>query len=100
MGLKKGMTNNATGRPKGTKNKISNDLRQSISDFLNLNFKTIETDFKKLNPRDRVKFYTDLLQFAVPKLQNTSLDIDFERMDEDQMDEIIERLKEVSNDEA
>ena len=100
MGLKKGMTNNATGRPKGTKNRISNDLRQSISDFLNLNFSTIKSDFEELTPKDRVKFYTDLLQFAVPKLQNTSLDIDFERMDEDQLDEIIERLKEVSNDEA
>lgn len=97
MGLKPGMTNNPTGRPKGGANKVSKELRESITNFLELNFTTLKSDFKKLSPKERVKSYTDLLQFAVPKLQSTSLDIDFERLDDDQLDEIIDRLKQAPN---
>ena len=100
MPFKKGTSGNIAGKPKGTTNKASNQLRELISGFLEDRFQDVVNDFKKLSPKERVKSYTDLLQFAVPKLQNTSLDVDFERLDEDQLDEIIERLKEVSNDEA
>ena len=34
MGLRKGQTNNAKGRPKGTQNKVNADLRSWITDLL------------------------------------------------------------------
>lgn len=95
MGLKKGQTNNPAGRPKGAKNKVGEELRETIAAFLEENFEKVKNDFKsrRLSVRDRLKFYTDLLPYAVPKLQATTLELtNFERLSEDQIDEIIERL--------
>ena len=72
-------------------------LRETITAFLENNFKKIEKDFEGLKPRERVKFYCDLLQYGVPKLQATSLDIDFETLTDGQLDYIIEGLKQSSN---
>ena len=71
MGLPKGKTNNIKGKPIGCTNKISYNLKETINDFLEKNFSKIENDFDKLQPRDRMKFYIDLLQYGVPKLQAT-----------------------------
>ena len=97
MGLKKGQTNNPAGKPPGTKNKINTELRTMISDFLNCQFETVKNDFHKLEVKDKLKFYTDLLQYGLPKLQATSLEIDFESLSEEQLDEIIQKVIERSN---
>ena len=48
MGLKPGMTNNKNGRPPGSQNKISSELRIKITGFLDTNFDVIVKDFEKL----------------------------------------------------
>jgi hypothetical protein len=80
------------GRPKGASNKVTKPLRQIISDFLSANFETIQTDFKKLPPRDRAKVYSDLLQYGIPKLSSSSMEIDFNKFSDDQLDEIIDKI--------
>ncbi len=99
MGLHKGMTNNPAGKPPGAKNKINAELRVMINDFLNNEFDTIKEDFKKLDPKDKLKFYTDLLNYGLPKLQATSLELDFEKMTESDLDLIIEGLIKKTNNE-
>ncbi len=76
MGLQKGYTNNPAGKPPGTKNKINAELREMISEFLNSEFETVKIDFQKLEAKDKLKFYTDLLQYGLPKLQATTFDTD------------------------
>ena len=98
MGLKKGMTNNPTGRPVGSKNKVSIELRENITEFLSENFNKVKEDFKKLSPKDRLTFYKDLLKFSVPQLQNTNLELGFERLPDDQLDVLINNLKSAIND--
>lgn len=93
MGFKKGQSGNPKGKPLGAKNKTSEKLRATISSFLELEFKTIQKDFKTLSPKERAKLYADLLPFAVPKLQAMSLEMDFGKMSEEQLDEIIDKLK-------
>ena len=93
MAFEKGKSGNPQGKPKGTKNKINADLRKRITDFLNGEFETITEDFRNLEPKDKLKFYTDILNYGLPKLQTTSLEVDFESMSEDQLDYIIEQLK-------
>lgn len=93
MAFKKGNSGNPAGKPKGAKNKVTLQLRELITQFLEERFETIVSDFKKLEPKERVKFYCDLLQFGLPKLQSTSTEIEFEKLTDEQLDEIIERLK-------
>ncbi len=92
MAFKKGKSGNEAGRPKGSKNKAGGQLRDMITDFLEQRFEDVVNDFEQLEPKDRIKVYTDLLQYGVPKLQAVSNSIEFEQLSDEQLDEIFERL--------
>ena len=96
MGLHKGVTNNPNGRPAGVPNKATKQIREMINDFLDQNFDNIVEAFYELQPREKVKFYIDLLQYGVPKLQATELKTDFEKLSDEQLDKIINELKIIS----
>ena len=89
----KGQTNNPNGRPKGIPNKVTTDLRQWITNFLEENREQIQEDWKALEPKDRIVLFEKLLKYALPTLQATSLTTDFERLTDEQLDTIIENLK-------
>ena len=92
MAFVKGLSGNPTGRPKGSRNKSGEGLRNLISDFLENRFESIVKDFEQLEPKDRLKVYTDLLQYGLPKLQSVSTATSFENLGEDQLNEIINTL--------
>lgn len=92
MAFKKGSSGNPNGRPPGSKNKTGVQLRQLITGFLEQRFEDVVNDFDQLEPKDRIKVYTDLLQYGLPKLQSVSNDINFDGMTDEQLDEIFERL--------
>lgn len=93
MPYTKGESGNPTGRPKGSPNKMSAQLRETITDFLEDNFEKVISDFEELTPRDRVKFYCDLLQYGLPRLQAVQVESEFERLSDEQLQEIIDNLK-------
>jgi hypothetical protein len=93
MPFRKGQSGNIKGRTKGTLNKVTKHLRESITSFLENNFERIESDFELLPPKDRVKFYCDLLQYGLPKLQTVQLETDFEHLTDLELDKIINELK-------
>ena len=92
MAFEKGQSGNPDGRPKGSANKNSAELRETIQNFLTANFSIVMDDFMTLKPKDRVKLYCDLLQYGLPKLQASSIDLGFEKLPDDQLDAIIHRL--------
>ena len=92
MGLRKGQTNNPGGRPKGTPNKVTIALRSRINDFLTDNWENLQNDFDKLEPKERLQFYEKLLQYGLPRLQNTQLTTDFEKLTDEQLDYMINNL--------
>lgn len=85
------------GRPKGAVNKTTGLLREMITDFLFENFEKVKKDFLKLQPKERAKLYCDLLPYRLPKLQATSIDFNLERLTDEQLNEIIEQLKNTAN---
>lgn len=97
MPFEKGISGNPEGRPKGVMNKTGSQLRETITAFLENNFEKVVIDFEGLKPKDRVKVYCDLLQYGLPRLQAIQLETDFERLPDDQLNLIIENLKQSAN---
>lgn len=93
MPFKKGKSGNPKGKPPGTKNKVNREIRQRINDFLDENFETIEDDLKALEPRERVRFYIELLQFGLPKLKAIELTNDPDAISEDDLNLILTMLE-------
>ncbi|MBM3403260.1 MAG: hypothetical protein FJY21_13330 [Bacteroidetes bacterium] len=82
------------GRPKGAKNKSPQLMRDRIQALFDNNFELIQEDLESLNPKDRLKFLTDLIPYLLPKLQTTTFSqkIDFQELNEDDLDILIERI--------
>lgn len=81
------------GRPKGSPNRITAELREWISLFINDNKGKIQEDFNSLSPRDRVLLFEKFLKYALPVLQTATLSTDFERMTDSELDKVINELK-------
>lgn len=75
MGLPKGRTNNINGRPKGTANKVTNELREKFTQLLEANFEKIQSDIDALEPKDRIKTILELSKFVLPTLKATDLSL-------------------------
>ena len=56
------------GRTLGTPNKTTKELRGAINQFISTNIDSIQTDFDKLEPKDRLKFIDRMLNYILPKL--------------------------------
>jgi hypothetical protein len=96
MPFEKGYSGNLNGRPPGIPNKVTMQLREMITDFLENNFEQVKRDFKRLPPKERARLYVDLLQYGLPKLQAMQIETEFDKLTDGQLDEIINRLINVS----
>lgn len=88
----KGNTNNPNGRPKGTPNKITADLRTFIAGVIDENREQIRKDLKALQPRERLIIIEKLTAYIVPKQQSVSAEVDVTRLSDDQVNQIINQL--------
>ena len=81
------------GRSKGTPNKIQYGLRDKIREFAESNFdKVIEAWEAIEDPKDKLKAYTDLCTYALPKLQAVQLDANIKK--ESDVEEDLKALSE------
>lgn len=58
------------GKPKGAVNKDVSDIRKRIKIFLDYETKHVLAVVKKMPDVDRVHFYLEMLQYAVPKMKS------------------------------
>ncbi|WP_084489977.1 hypothetical protein [Niabella ginsenosidivorans] len=91
-GRKKG-TPKTGGRIAGTPNKVTGNLREWITAFIENNRGQIQQDWLALEPKDRIVLFERLLKYSLPQLQATSLTTNFEQLTDEQLDIIIEQLK-------
>jgi hypothetical protein len=80
------------GRKPGSKNKANANLRQFLTDFLEMQKETLHEDYRSLTARERIKAFHDLLKYVVPSLQATALEIDYSKLTDQDLDYMLERL--------
>ena len=97
--MEKGKTNNPNGRPKGTPNKITQDMRQWLSTVIDKNRRQIERDLKALEPKERLQMLEKLMQYVIPKQQAVSAEVDFSTLTDDQLNTIVNQLTKDIDDE-
>ena len=97
MPFEKNKSGNPSGRPKGIANKSTSSLRDWITGFIDDNRQQMKEDWVALEPKDRIVLFEKLLRFALPTLQATTMDFGFDKLNEDQLDEIINRLTEAND---
>lgn len=67
--------NKATGRPKGSANKSTSQIREAYTNLLNDNLDQLKEDFKELEPKERIKLFLDMSKYIVPTLKATEMEI-------------------------
>ena len=61
------------GRKKGTPNKLNNNIKEWLNNFLLENKEQIENDFKLLQPKERLFLYEKLLAYIIPKSNSMNM---------------------------
>ena len=59
--MRKGKTNNPNGRPKGSPNKVTSDVKAFITDIIESNRETIVSDLQALEPYQRLTILERLM---------------------------------------
>lgn len=92
MGLKKGMTNNKSGRPKGTPNKTTTELKQWINILISNNIQQLTKDLKKMEPAERWRIVEKLMAYVIPKQQAVTAEIELNNLTDEQINMIINQI--------
>ena len=67
--MPKGITNNPNGRPQGTPNKITRELRDTLKKVIDGELAELPQTLKALAPLERTELIIKLLPYVLPKVQ-------------------------------
>ena len=62
-------------RLQGSKNKLSAEIKQRISDALNNTIENLDKDLNDLPTKERLELFTRLLPYILPKLKETEANL-------------------------
>ncbi|MGM0934034.1 MAG: hypothetical protein ACQEWD_11375 [Bacteroidota bacterium] len=65
--------NTLGGRKPGSKNKTTEEIRESFQELLENNLSKLQSDLDKLDPEERLKIILTLSKFVLPTLKTTEL---------------------------
>ena len=64
-------TRNNKGRPKGSVNRATAKVREVYAQLLEENLDQLKEDFKKLEPKERIRLMLDMSKYVIPTLKAT-----------------------------
>lgn len=92
--FQKGISGNPNGRPVGSLNRSTTDLRVQVGNFLTSNWAKVQEKFDSLEPREQLIFLERLLKYSIPQMSTISAKIDYENLTDTDLDTILDRLTE------
>lgn len=87
----KGITNNPNGRPKGTPNRTTAELREMITTLFESKYEDFTNALDELEAKEKVDAYIKLMSYIIPK--KTENKFDFSSLTDTELDSIINKLK-------
>lgn len=70
MGLHRGTTNNPGGRPKGSTNRSTTEIKKAFQNLLDSNIDKMGKDLQELTPKERIYVLLKLADFVLPKISS------------------------------
>ena len=67
MAQPKGKTGNPNGRPKGSPNKVTQELREWLAKLIDDNREQMQKDIEALEPKERLQVLEKFMQYTLPK---------------------------------
>lgn len=64
------------GRPRGAKNKVTEQIRENFAKLVKSNLDKMASDLEELEPKERLKLIIELTKFIVPTLKSQELKTD------------------------
>lgn len=89
---KKGETNNPNGRPKGTPNKVTTELKTWVQKLIDNNRSQLEKDLKQLEPKDRWAVIERLMSYTLPKMSSVEAKVEFDKLTDEQLNTVINEI--------
>ncbi len=65
--IKKGIVLNPKGRPKGSLNRTTTELKDAIKTIIDAELENVQEHLESLEPKERLDFIAKLLPYVVPK---------------------------------
>jgi hypothetical protein len=100
----KGKTNNPNGRPVGSQNKVTKEVRAAYDKLVQNNIPSLALWLKKVgqtDPARAVELILKLSEFVLPKLQSVAIQNEFETLPDEQLNYLLsELLKQSQNEQS
>ena len=94
MKFYKGMPSpNSKGRPKGSKNKKSEEMREFLTELFYKDRKTLQEYYNGLGVQARYKLFAEFAPYVIPRLSSTEIKSDYSKFSEEQLKFIVDSLK-------
>ena len=83
---------NTEGRPKGSKNLIPGEARETVKTFVDQNWETFQKDWNRLRPERRIKYFVALLRFVCPLAKEIDFSVSLQQLSDQQLDELVQKI--------